>query len=139
MNFGEHRQEDDAVELALKHFRESVHDWSDEEYSRPRAVKRSRWEAIFRIVANPVMVWSLAGALAVTSVGVPAAIHHERQLEAAKIAAQAHEQELEKQAREQQANAMTDDELLSQVDSDIAQAAPDAMQPLVTMMSEAAR
>jgi len=139
MNFEERRRdlEDPQVELALKHFRESVHGWSDQEHGRPRAIKRSRWDAMFRLVANPVMAWSLAGALVVTSVGVPVNIHHERQVEAAKIAAQVRQRELEKEAREQQANAMSDDELLSHVDSDIAQGAPDAMQPLVSMMSEA--
>ena len=47
------------VELALKHFRESVHNWSDQEYVRPRSIQRSRWTAIFHLVANPVMACSL--------------------------------------------------------------------------------
>jgi len=136
MSFEERNQNDEAVDLALRHFRESVHDWSDQEYSRPRSINRSRWDAAFRLVANPIMAWSLASALVITSVGVPVRIHHDRQLEAAKIAAQAHQRELAREAQEQQANVMSDDELLSHVDRDIAQGAPDAMQPLVSMMGE---
>lgn len=125
------------VDLALKHFRESVHNWSEQEFVRPRSVQRSRWTAIFHLVANPVMACSLAGVLVIGSVGVPVSIRHERQVEAAKIAAQQRQQELEKQARDQQATVvMSDDELLSHVDSDIAQGAPDAMQPLASLMND---
>jgi hypothetical protein len=69
---------------------------------------------------------------------VPVRIHHERQVVAEQNAARERQLELAKEAREQQANAMTDDELLSHVDSDIAQGAPDAMQPLASMMTDAA-
>jgi hypothetical protein len=133
-----HEFEDTQVELALRNFRESVHGWSEQEYARPRVIKRSRWDAIFRLVANPVMAGSLASALVITSVGVPVRIHHERQVAAEQNAARERQLELAKEAREQQANAMTDDELLSHVDSDIAQGAPDAMQPLASMMTDAA-
>jgi hypothetical protein len=133
-----HEFEDTQVELALRNFRESVHGWSEQEYARPRVIKRSRWDAIFRLVANPVMAGSLASALVITSVGVPVRIHHERQVVAEQNAARERQLELAKEAREQQANAMTDDELLSHVDSDIAQGAPDAMQPLASMMTDAA-
>ena len=85
------------------------------------------------------MVWSLASALVVVSVGIPASVHHERQVAAERQASLDREQAMQAEAAKQQVTtAMSDDELLSHVDSDIAQAAPDAMEPLASLMSETA-
>lgn len=136
--------EDAQVEMALKHFRESVHGWSEVEYQRARTTQTiwgSRWDAMWRMMANPVMVWSMAGALAVASVGVPVNLHHRQVVAAERQAVLEKQKELAAEKAEQQAaasNVMSDDELMSHVDSDIAQEAPDAMQPLVQMMSDTA-
>ena len=129
--------EDVQVEAALRHFRESVHGWSDREFGRPRVIQRSRWDAMARMLARPVMVWSLASALVVASVGVPAAVHHERQVATERQLALERQREMEADAaKKQAATEMNDDELMSHVDSDIAQAAPDAMEPLASLMSD---
>jgi hypothetical protein len=137
--------EDAQVEMALKRFRESVRVWSDEEFSRARVIRKSRWDGMWRMMANPVMAWSMACVLTVASVGVPVNIHH-RQVVAAERRAELEKQKrlAEEKAQQQAAaaaiheNGISDDELMSHVDSDIAQDAPDAMQPLAQLMSDSA-
>ena|ERR1700678_858934 len=139
MNFKEQDRETEDVQAALRHFRESVHGWSEQEFGRARVIRRSRWDAMMRVMARPVMAWSLASALVVVSVGIPASVQHERQVTAERQAALDRERAMQAEAAKQvvtSATAMSDDELLSHVDSDIAQAAPDAMQPLVSLMSD---
>ena len=141
MNFeGQDRETEDVqVEAALRHFRESVHGWSEQELGRARDVRRSRWDAMSRVMARPAMIWSLASALVVVSVGIPVSVQHERQVVADRQAALDRERAMQAEAAKQQvtpATAMSDDELLSHVDSDIAQAAPDAMEPLASLMSD---
>ena len=139
MNFEKRETED--VQAALRHFRESVHEWSEQEFGRARVIRRSRWDAMWRVIARPAMVWAMACALVVVSVGIPASVHHERQAVADRQAALEREQAMQAEAAKQQvttATAMSDDELLTHVDSDIAQAAPDAMEPLASLMSETA-
>ena len=139
MNFEERDPETEQVQAALRHFRESVHEWSEQELGLARVIRRSRWDAMWRVLARPAMVWSLASALVVVSVGIPASVHHERQVAAERQASLDREQAMQAEAAKQQVTtAMSDDELLSHVDSDIAQAAPDAMEPLASLMSETA-
>ena len=58
--------------------------------------------------------------------------------QAKKLAIQQEQQRLkEEAARQQAAVEINDDELLSHVDSDIAQSTPDAMQPLASLMIDA--
>jgi hypothetical protein len=129
--------DDEQVEAALRNFRASVHGWSEQEFSRARTIKRSPWDAVFRALAHPVMAWTLASALVVTSVGVPVKLHHDREAAAESAAAIQRQRALEKAtAAQEAANSMTDDELMDHVDSDIAQAAPDAMQPLASLMTD---
>jgi cell division protein FtsL len=139
MNLDERNEEieDAQIESALRNFRESVHGWSEQEFSKARTIRRSRWDALWRLMANPVLDWTLACVLVVTSVGVPVTVHHQRQLVAERNAQILRQQQLQKEAAQQEADAMSDDELLTHVDSDIAQAAPDAMEPLASLMSDA--
>jgi hypothetical protein len=140
MKFDEREQEMDLeLNVALRNFRKCVHGWSEQEFSKARTIRRSHWDAIFRTIASPMMAWTMACSLLVASVGVPLTVHHQRQIAIDRQLA------AEKQLRQEQAraavaaeSAMNDDELLSHVDSDIAQAAPDAMQPLAILMSDAA-
>jgi len=133
-------EEDPQVEAALRNFRQSVHSWSEQEYSRtriPAASPRSSWNWF----ANPVAAWGLAGILAVSAVTVPTSIHlhNEHQREAAQQAAAEaqRQQELRHQQELQQAAMnISDEDLLSHIDSDLSQAAPDAMEPLARLMSQ---
>jgi len=147
MNFEErHTQSDDAqVEAALRNFRSSVHAWSEQEFVRPRAIEHTRWSsfrrAFWRTIANPALGGTLAAAVAIASIGVPAGIYHERAVEAEHKASlelqrkQAVELALKAQAAAA-ANPVDDEAFLDDVDSDIAQATPDAMQPLASLMSD---
>jgi hypothetical protein len=136
-----HDKDDVQVEQALRHFRESMHAWSELEFSRERAIQRTRWSAMsrgmLRVMVNPVMGWGLACVLAVSAISVPVAVHHEREL-AAQAAARVEQAKADADAAavRQAALAITDEELLSHVDSDIAQAAPDAMEPLARLMGD---
>jgi hypothetical protein len=133
--------ENERIEMALRHFRDSVRAWSDEEFSRPRTIVHSRWDNFWRAAANPAMGWALAGVLMLGGVAVPVSVVHERQAaaeQAKKLAIQQQQERLKEEAARQQADvAMNDDELLSHVDSDIAQSTPDAMQPLASLMNDA--
>jgi len=133
------KNEDREIEAALKNFRASVHAWSEAEFSRPRSVKTARQSGVWRLIANPVLGWGLAAVLVVGGGAVPVAVHHERQVAAQRLAAiqQQQHQAAEAAARLAQ-NAIDDEELLKHVDSDIAQAAPDAMQPLASLMGDSA-
>ena len=137
MNYQGQDRETEEMQAALRHFRASVHEWSEQEFGRARVVRRSRWDAVARVAARPVVGWAMAGVLAVASVGVRVAVHRERQLQAERKLVLERQQEMEAKTVEQQkATAMNDDELMSHVDSDIAQAAPDAMLPLASLMSD---
>jgi len=127
--------EDRELQAALRNFRDSVHAWSEEEMARPRQVRRvSGW---VKLMANPLLGWGMAGVLAAAVVTVPVTVHHERQVAAQRLAAV---QEQQRQAAEAAArlaqNSVDDEELLWHVDSDIAQAAPDAMEPLASLMGD---
>ena len=130
--------EDPQVEAALRNFRQSVRGWSDGEFTKTRTItpKARAW----RYWQVPVLGWGLAAILVVSAVSVPVEIHHQRQVAADRAAAEQQKQRLIN-ADQQTASfesAMTDEELLSHVDTDIAQAAPDAMEPLARLMSDTA-
>jgi hypothetical protein len=134
----ERKQEitDAQLETALRGFRASVHAWSEREFSRARSVeslKAARHGWGWRALANPMLSWALAGALAIAVVGTPVKVHHDQQV----AAQRQHELQLQQQRLELEAkaNAVDDEELMRNVDSDIAQAAPDAMEPLASLMA----
>jgi len=120
--------EEIQVSEALRHFRESVHAWSEEEYARPRISKR---KSTFFMMRRPALNWAAAAVLGITVVAVPA-IHHlqqERSKSSQKV-------DYQKPAAEKQMAYANDEELLSHVDEDIAQDTPDAMEPLASLMTE---
>lgn len=138
--------EDIQVEAALRNFRASIHHWSEQEFVRPRAIERTRWSRFqsefWRMIANPALGGTLAAALLITSVGIPVGIHHERAVEAARQAVlNQQKRELqqhlaEEEAKKSAASTADDGAFLDDVDSDIAQATPDAMQPLASLMMD---
>lgn len=135
MNFEE--RETEEVEAALRHFRESVHEWSEQEFGRARVIRRSRWDAMWRVIAKPAVGWALAATLLAAAAGVPMAVHHEREIaKEQRLTIERQEQAKLEAVKQQAATAMNDDELMSHVDSDVAQAAPDAMEPLASLMSD---
>jgi uncharacterized membrane protein YdfJ with MMPL/SSD domain len=139
MNSDDKQQTEDVqVETALRNFRESVHTWSEAEYARPRSVPASRRSGLW-FMHHRFAAWGLASAIAITAVGVPTGmhVHYEQQLKAKQQAAA--EAEAKREFAERQAALqVNDEELLINVDQDIAQAAPDAMEPLASLMSDSA-
>ena len=73
----------------------------------------------------------------VTTVAIPLGVHHERTVEAAhRAAVQEQKREAAEAAQKAALNAVNDDELMADVDNDIAQATPDALEPLASLMTE---
>lgn len=130
------------VEKALRNFRRSIDAWSENEFDARanrlsfRTAKASSASKFLNWTATPVLRWSLAGAIAISAVAVPMGIQHERHLTAERLAAQL---KLEQQKAAEAAAAppaISDEELMSHVDSDIAQSTPDAMEPLASLMAD---
>ena len=132
--------EDPQVEMALRNFRQSVRGWSDQEFGRARVPVRRG--AAWWLVRHMGAAWALAVVLAVAGVSVPVGVHfhHQQVLAEAKNAADALEQAQQKRMAEQQLQAanIDDEALLKEVDGDIAQGTPDAMEPLASLMSDSA-
>ena len=135
---GEKREvEDIQLESALRNFRASVHRWSEQEFGREHRVSLRQPSRFRRAMTNPIAGWALACMVALGAIGVPVQVHHQRQVAALQEAARQQQKKMaEEAARQTAANAIDDEDLLSHVDSDIAQTAPDAMEPLASMMSE---
>lgn len=138
MSLDRDQEMDEArIEQALRNFRGSIKAWSDEEFAKPRAVRHSRWTAMWMTLTRPAVSGAMAAVLAAASIGVPVAVvHHQREV-AERVQAEANRQKIieAQQASEHAAQAMNDADLMTEVDSDIAQEAPDAMQPLASLMS----
>jgi hypothetical protein len=134
-----HEIEDGQVDAALKNFRESVHAWSEQELGRARTVRRAPRAGFWRMMASPAMGWAMAAVLVAGGVGIPVKVSHQRQVAAQEAAvAEQHRLVAEKEAKQAEV-AMDDEELLNHVDDDIAQATPDAMEPLASMMRSTAK
>lgn len=141
----EEEMEDAELTAVLGHFRQSVKAWSDQEFSRTRPVEmkvpvRSFWSAM----RGPVAGWAMGCVIAAAAVGVPVTVHHQHvvaeQAYQAQYRAHLLQQQREAEAALQaKAAEMSDEELLDHVDSDIAQATPDAMEPLARLMSDSAQ
>ncbi len=133
--------EDSEVEMALRNFRQSVRGWSEVEFARPQTVQPARRGVSWWLVRHMGAAWALAGVLVVAGVSVPVGLHFEHEhsaMEARKAAEAAAEKK--EQARiaelQQRAHTLDDEAFLKDVDSDIAQDAPDAMEPLASLMNE---
>ena len=123
--------QDFELEQALKHFKSSVHAWSEAEYSRPRAWTREVRHRSWRLALG----WSMGCALVAGTVSGGLLERHQK-LEAARMVAEQQAAERQKQLVEQRATvAVTDEALLAGVDSDVSREVPSAMEPLAQMMS----
>jgi len=116
---------------ALTSFKASVDAWSDAMMSRPRAVKappRTNWSAITK--------WALGCAVFAGTVSGGVYQNH-RQLEAARAeAARVAEQQQQREMAAAQVAKENEEDLMANVDSDVAREVPSALEPLATLMTE---
>src|ERR1700682_2481153 len=96
MNDKNQAAENAQGEAALRHFRESVHAWSEREQSRPRAVELARPSILWRVMSRPVGVWGMAAVLAVSAVTVPVERHRQHVQQLAEAQRQAQEAQLKR-------------------------------------------
>jgi len=118
---------DPEMERALRDFRLSVHAWSDAVYQRPRQVEVAPRRTAWRKAAS----WALGSVLVAGGVGGGLLEYQHRQ-ELARIAA-AREAQHQRQIQEERAREA--EQLLAQVDRDVSQQVPDALQPLAQLMT----
>jgi uncharacterized protein HemX len=128
-------REDVGLEDALKNFRMSVKSWSDAEFARPRTIAATTERTIGRRAA----AWALACALVVGGISGELVVHQHNVEQNRIKAANAQKQRMLDAQRQQQVaelKAKQEDELLSNVDSDVSREVPSAMDPLAQLMSE---
>jgi len=131
------RRDDEANELnalepdlreAVGNFKATVDAWSEAMMSRPREVKtpaRINWSAVTK--------WAL-GCLVFAGTVSGGVLQNYRQQEVAKIeAARMAEQQRQLAAPKV---SIPDDELMANVDSDIAREVPSALQPMASLMTD---
>jgi hypothetical protein len=140
MNFDKQKQEADDLELeaALKNFRKSVRSWSDTEFGRVRSITPVRAGFWVRM-RKPIVAGALGCVVAVTAITIPVNVAHNRQIAALHEAQAREQQRLAGEAAMQaalRAAEVNDDKLMADVDSDIAQEAPDAFEPLASLMND---
>ncbi|MGA8741880.1 MAG: hypothetical protein WB561_11910 [Terracidiphilus sp.] len=115
---------------ALGNFKASVNSWSSAMISRPREVQApsgTNWSAVTK--------WALACVVFVTTLSGGVYQNH-RQQEAAKAeAARVAEQQQREMAATQLAKENEQD-LMANVDSDVAREVPSALEPLASLMTE---
>jgi len=119
----------DAVEEALGNFRLSVHAWS-EAAKRPIAL-----EAATRphsMAWRRTLAWAMGVVLAAGAASGGLYERHHRQA----MAEQARERQLQLEQREAAQRAAEMDQLLANVDRDVSQEVPDALEPLARMMTD---
>jgi len=136
MSFDKQNQEADDLELeaALKNFRQSMRSWSDSEFGRMRTIAPVGAGFWVRM-RKQIVAGALGCVVAVTAITIPVNVVHNRQI-AALHQAQLREQKRQADEAALQASQVNDDKLMADVDSDIAQEAPDAFEPLASLMSD---
>jgi hypothetical protein len=116
---------------ALTNFKLSVDAWSDAMMSRPRAVmapSRTDWSAVTK--------WALGCAVFAGTVSGGVYQNH-RQVEAARAeAARVAEQQQHREMAAAQVLKENEEDLMANVDSDVAREVPSALEPLATLMTE---
>jgi hypothetical protein len=114
---------------ALGNFKLSVDAWSDAMISRPREAKaptRTNWSSVTK--------WALGCVVFAGTVSGGLYQNHQQQeaakVEAARVAEQQRETEAAKLAK------ADEEDLMANVDSDVARQVPSALEPLATLMTE---
>jgi len=126
---GQAELEDPMLQSALRDFRLSVHAWSDAAYHRARP---DRSTATRTIAWRRSVAWGLSLVLSLGIVGTAA---HERQHQQ-QLARQAQQRELDRQRALAEQRARETDQLLANVDNDVAREVPAAMEPLAQLMAD---
>ena len=119
---------DEELGAVLRDFRESVQAWSKTAYARPRTAIVTPRKRVWRLAAG----WVLGCALVVGGIsgGVYEQQHRQELARVEAVRAAEHErQAAAERAREEE-------DLLAQVDSDVARQTPSAMEPLARLMAE---
>lgn len=124
------QENDPMLESALRHFRASVHAWSNAEYQRARPVVA---EAPRRISWQRAVVLVL---ILVLSVAIAGTAGYQRHLHNALLIQQQQQRELERQRILAEQRAHESEELLANVDSDVSREVPAAMEPLAQLMAD---
>jgi hypothetical protein len=127
----------DKMEETLRDFRMSLHAWSAAAYQRPRTVAATahRWR-----IGRLAVSWGLGCVLVIGGVagGVYTTHHQQPQLatnksETVRVAEPAPEAAVQ---TSRQVQKHEDEDLLAQVDSDVARQVPSAMEPLAQLMGK---
>jgi hypothetical protein len=125
---GELETQEAELREALGNFKASVDAWSDAMMSRPREAKapaRTNWSAVTK--------WALGCVVFAGTVSGGVYQNH-RQQEAARVeAARVAEQQRQLAATKV---SIQDDDLMANVDSDIAREVPSALQPMASLMTD---
>lgn len=151
---GESPEMEMELAQALKHFKASVHAWSDAAYHQPRTVATLAVRRSWQMVAS----WALGCLLALGSLAGAAHEIYHRQEMAKQAAQKAAQQATQQRAAAKQAAPLhagapvvkpvpavakaTDDagtqdqDLLATVDSDVSRGVPTAMEPLARLMDD---
>jgi hypothetical protein len=124
-------EQDQEFELALKEFKSSVHAWGEAAYSRPRTLAPEVRHRSWRLASG----WALGCLLVAGSVSGGLFQRHHK-LVLAQMAEQQRVVDQQKQLRELEAGRMTDEALLSGVDSDVSRQVPSAFEPLAQMSED---
>ena len=117
---------DPDMEKALRHFRLSVHAWSDAVYRLPRLEKAAPRRMAWRRAA----AWALGSVLVAGGAG-GGLLGYRHQQEHARIAAV---REAEKQRQLQEQRAREAEQELARVDADVSREVPAALEPLGQLM-----
>jgi hypothetical protein len=119
----------DALDEALRDYRLSVHAWSDAAYGHARTVVVAPQRRLWRLATG----WALGCVLIAGGASAGIWEHHRQATRAA--AARAAEVERLAAAQRVQLAQEEDEDLLAQVDSDVAQEVPSALEPLAQLMA----
>jgi len=117
---------------ALANFRQSVHAWSEAEYSRPRSLAPAAPHRSWRTAS----AWALGCVLAAGSLAGGLYDRHHHQELAAAAAREARAQQSAAEQQFQAAARQQDEKLFADMDRDVSQEVPSAMEPLAQLMDE---
>jgi len=137
---------------ALRNFRSSVHTWSEREYARSAGYVLRQplrwWQSLLMPTRTGALAIATACLLAIVGITVPMAIHRSHgvahsaaqgvqapRLDQASGGSVSGSQVAAGQDSAGKDDEISDEQLMAHVDSDVAQEAPDAMQPLADLMS----
>lgn len=114
---------------AIGNFRSSIHAWSEAAYRQPS------WSAApspHALAWRRTLAWALGVLVTVGAASGAVYEHHHQQV----LAWQAQQRHLQQERVLASKRAAEMDELMAQVDQDVSQEVPDALEPLATMMTD---